>query len=129
MAKLITVQGLEKLGILKTNLQHVDVKDKNARAVARAAMLVERGGKKAITGPERAIKTGALRASIVVNSLTPTSAHIGPTMSYGIYVHEGTRFMKARPFMTTGMKMEEKNITEVLKDTGLKIGKDIVKGL
>ena len=126
---MISVTGLEKLGILKSNLQHVDVKDEMATAVAKAAMLTERGGKKAITGPERAIKTGALRSSIVVNRLTRDSAHIGPTMSYGIYVHEGTRFMRPRPFMTTGLKMEAKSIEDVLRGTGLHICKQTVKGL
>jgi hypothetical protein len=127
---MVTVRGLEKLGILKSNLQRVNIKDAMAVAVAKAAMLIERGGKLAITsGPTRAFKSGALRASITVSSLTRTSARIGPQMEYGIYVHEGTRFMRARPFMTYGIGLESDPINKLLHSVGLSISKEICKGL
>lgn len=127
---MITVEGLEKLGILKRNFVEVDASDSTAVAVAKAAYTIERGGKKAITtGATRAIKTGALRSSISTTSLTRKSATIGPVMNYGIFVHEGTKFMRARPFMSAGLGMEAGALNKIMKDTGLQITRQLVKGL
>jgi HK97 gp10 family phage protein len=70
-----------------------------------AAFAVERHGKLQITtGPNRAIKTGYLRASIAVASVLPYQAKVVVGAGYGIYVHEGTRYMQARPFLAEGLK-------------------------
>lgn len=70
-----------------------------------AAFEVERTAKIRITsGPERAIKTGALRASIGVTSLLPYKATITAQQRYGLFIHEGTRYMRARPFLKKGLE-------------------------
>lgn len=70
-----------------------------------AAFEVERAAKQRITsGPERAIKTGALRGSIGVSSVLPYKATVIAGQRYGIFVHEGTRYMRARPFLAKGLK-------------------------
>jgi hypothetical protein len=73
--------------------------------IRESAFLVERYSKIAITtGATRAIRTGFLRNSIGVQSYSTYQATIYPTAPYAIFVHEGTRFMRERPFMTVGAK-------------------------
>ena len=70
-----------------------------------AAFQVEKAGKMQITsGPNRAIKTGYLRASIAVASVLPYQAKVVVGAGYGIYVHEGTRYMTGRPFLAEGLR-------------------------
>lgn len=100
----VRIEGLDKvmskLGALKGGL--VRTLEEGMR---EAAFLVERAGKKQITmGPNRAIKTGFLRASIGVQSVMPYRATVIAGAYYGVYVHEGTRYMRARPFLTAGLR-------------------------
>jgi len=65
------------------------------------AALVERGSK--IFSP---VDTGTMRSSIGVTYAVNAgglSAYVGPWVNYAIYVHEGTRYMKGRPFMEWGL--------------------------
>jgi HK97 gp10 family phage protein len=79
-----------------------------------AAFQVERAGKLQITsGPNRAIKTGYLRASIAVTSVLPYEARVQAAAGYGIYIHEGTRYMKARPFLHDGLKQAAPEIEKI----------------
>ena len=88
--------------------------DKGLRRVIMAlSLLVTKGAQLAITsGPFRAIKTGYLRSSIFpqVNGLIGI---IKPNTNYAGYIHWGTRFMRARPFMKGGvdLMMPEMKIT------------------
>ena len=80
-----------------------------------AAFVVEREGKLAITsGPNRAIKTGYLRSSIGVTSVLPYRATVTAGAFYGIYVHEGTRYMRKRPFLHAGLKKAVPQIERIL---------------
>lgn len=75
------------------------------KGMQEAAFLVEGAAKRQLTsGPNRAIRTGYLRSSIGVTSLTPFQARVQAQANYGRYVHQGTRYMKARPFMAAGMR-------------------------
>lgn len=79
-----------------------------------AAFEVEKQGKLQITtGPNRAIKTGYLRASISVASVLPYQAKVVVGAGYGIYVHEGTRYMQARPFLREGLKQAVPEIEKI----------------
>lgn len=49
------------------------------------------------------VDTGRLRASIFT-SIGNLEARIKPNVNYAIYVHEGTRYMRARPFMMIGFE-------------------------
>ena len=73
-------------------------------ALRKTAFDIEADGKMLVEAYD-AVDTGALMNSI---STTITgdgrhgtmSAEIGPTVEYGIYVHEGTSRMPGRPFLT-----------------------------
>ena len=62
------------------------------------------------------VDTGRLRASIHV---TPASmnlqAIIATGTNYAVFVHEGTKYMRGRPFMGTGATMESKYIEGEIK--------------
>lgn len=49
------------------------------------------------------VDTGRLRGSYEMK-FGNLYGETGPTANYGIYVHEGTRYMKARPFMSEGIQ-------------------------
>lgn len=89
--------------------------------------LVERGAK--IFSP---VDTGRLRSSIGVSLEVGgggLSSFIQPTVNYAIYVHEGTRYMKGRPFMEWGLNAYRragdalmiKKINEALKTLETKL--------
>jgi len=68
------------------------------RVIRKSALLVERHAK--MRSP---VDTGRLRSSIrtMINELTAT---VNPTVDYAIFVHDGTRNMSGRPFMSQGVK-------------------------
>lgn len=68
------------------------------RAISRFAFLVERESKKVTP-----VDTGRLRASIATD-IGNLRARIAPHTDYAGFVHEGTRFMPARPFMLWGVE-------------------------
>ena len=55
------------------------------------------------------VLTGALRGSIRP-SFQPLKTIIEPHKNYGIYVHEGTKHMKPRPFLKWGL---ENSVTDI----------------
>jgi len=68
--------------------------------IRELAFLVERESKKVTP-----VDTGRLRASIrVLPVVRFLEEVIQPHIDYAIYVHEGTRYMRARPFMYWGAK-------------------------
>jgi len=78
---------------MKQNVQGFLVKEVN-----RLAATVERFAKQLTP-----VRTGRLRGSI---NFTPASlfprVEVGPHTGYAVYVHEGTKYMRARPFMKYG---------------------------
>lgn len=101
--------SVKLLGIASIIKHFSGVKERVARTIQEgmkeAAFIVEGAAKRQITsGPNRAIKTGFLRSSIGVQSILPFKATVIAGASYGIFVHEGTRFMRGRPFMQAGLK-------------------------
>lgn len=70
-------------------------------AVEGYGYLIERGSK--MFSP---VDTGRMRSSIGVSlGLSPKDIKsiTSPNVDYAIYVHEGTRYIKARPFMKWGL--------------------------
>lgn len=57
--------------------------------------------------PKR-IDTGRLRASIKVSTFTAlagvAAVSVGTNVEYAIYVHEGTRYMQANPFISDAVR-------------------------
>lgn len=78
-------------------------------AIRKSALLVERYSK--MRSP---VDTGRLRSSIrtTINQLTAT---VNPTVDYAIFVHDGTRRMRARPFMVEGAQDAEREIKTVFE--------------
>lgn len=109
----ITFQGLKEL-ISHFSEVKKGLADTLAAGMKEAAFLVEAAGKKQITtGPNRAIRTGYLRASIAVASVMPYRATVAANAFYGMYVHEGTRHMRARPFLAAGLQDAVPGIEEI----------------
>lgn len=91
-------------------------------AAMESAFAVERRAK--ILSP---VDTGRMRASIATSLGIATrglSSVVSTNVNYAIFVHEGTRRMRARPFMRQGAEaateniqtIYEKQITLALKD-------------
>jgi hypothetical protein len=73
--------------------------------IKELAFLVEREAK--LVTP---VDTGRLRASIrVMSGLGSLQQIVQPNVDYAIYVHEGTRYMKSRPFMFWGAETASKD--------------------
>lgn len=75
------------------------------------------------------VKTGFLRRSHTTKFETPLRASIEPMASYALYVHDGTRFMKARPFLADAVEVTqgytdaefEKAVQDTLNQIGARV--------
>lgn len=76
-------------------------------AIEKGAMILEKDSKK-----NTPVDTGRLRASIY-STIKPLSATVQPKTDYAVFVHEGTRFMKGRPYMRQAVDSNEKRIEDV----------------
>ena len=89
--------------------------------VNRTAAMVERYAKQLTP-----VKTGRLRASI---NFTPVSIMLQSIVStktdYAIFVHEGTKYMRGRPFMKYGAMFAQVNLD---KDIAVKLDNEFVQG-
>lgn len=83
------------------------------KAIAKATFTAERGIKKAIVGgPTRAFDTGNLFKS-VRSRISPLRGEVKAHAEYSLYVHEGTKYMRSRPFMTVGLENSMKDIEDL----------------
>jgi len=78
------------------------------------------------------VLTGRLRSShtnMLSGSGLHMSATVEPTANYGIFVHEGTRFMKGRPFLKEGAEASINEIddyfTKAVQDVFDRIGREV----
>lgn len=91
------------------------------RAVQRLGVFMEGQTKKHITAGtgmwKPPIDTGAMRSGIYA-SFSPGQSIIRPsaTTDYAEYVHEGTRFMRERPFFEIAADQEQGNLEKMLND-------------
>lgn len=84
------------------------------KALTKSAILVQ--SQSMIRTP---VRTGRLRSSHrfdVTGAGIGLRAEVGPTAHYGIYVHEGTRFMRGRPFLRQGAEASLYQIQDFFKD-------------
>ena len=104
----IKVKGLDKL-----QRRFVGSPQKLRRAIGSAlkksSFLIERESKK-----RAPVDTGRLRASIFT-TLKPFTAIVEPKVKYAIYVHEGTRFTRPRPFMRLAADDNQQKISRIFK--------------
>lgn len=76
--------------------------------IREGAYIIERLAK--INAP---VDTGRLRASIYTE-IMQLKATIRPNVNYAIFVHEGTRFITSRPFMTDAAHTADAEIQNIL---------------
>lgn len=82
------------------------VMTKNLRKAIQAALITVQ--RQSITNAPR--RTGFLKASHQTRMLSNLSGYVQPTADYAIFVHEGTRFMRARPFLRQAVAEKEQDI-------------------
>ena len=84
--------------------------------MARAVLMVEAEAKKLMTYDyyRKAVDSGRLRGTVTgqVVSFTAMEAEgkVGTNVYYGIYVHEGTKWMEERPFLVDALKNKREEI-------------------
>lgn len=94
---------------------------KSYEALKRSLILLEAEMKKLITyGYYRpAVQRGRMRLSVggQIISFTPVKAEakVGTNVYYAIYVHEGTRFMIARPFAVDALDNKRNEIMNMFE--------------
>lgn len=96
-------------------------------ALTRSAITVQ--GQSMQNSP---VLTGRLRAShvfTVFGNGMNMRAEVFPTVDYGIFVHEGTRFQKAQPFLRTALEQSvsdiQDNFTQAAQNTFDKIARQV----
>lgn len=82
----------------------VNLKKGISQAIERLAFTTEREAKKVTP-----VDTGRLRASIATN-ITPFRAIVAPHTHYAGFVHEGTRYMRARPYLKWGWETTRRTV-------------------
>lgn len=89
-------------GIVARALKEIDLGRALQEGIVRYAFAIEREAKILVSGELLNVQTGRLRASIMTD-IGNLRAKIGPHVSYAGFLHEGTRFITPRPFMTRGV--------------------------
>jgi hypothetical protein len=62
------------------------------------------------------VDTGVLRGSIQTKIESPTKATVGTPIEYAPYVHDGTRHMKGRAFLTEAADTEGAEFQKDVRD-------------
>ena len=84
----------------------MDFKSFLRKETEKLAFATERFGKQLTP-----VDTGRLRASIGVSSLIGTIGHMVSTNTeYAVFVHSGTKYMRARPFLKQGLEYAVQNL-------------------
>lgn len=90
--------------------------------IKRALLIIEAEAVRLVTSGyfKPAVDTGRMRRSIThkITNFTPTLAEgvVGLNVFYAIYVHEGTIYMEARPFLTDALKNKQAIVQAILVD-------------
>ena len=85
------------------------VKPRLDKAIKTGILLISRTSKQ-----NTPVDTGRLRAS-TQEVFRPLYGEVGTHVNYDIFVHEGTRFMKARPFLRNAYDENKALINEVFE--------------
>lgn len=84
----------------------VDLRDFLQKEIENIAFLTESYSKQVVP-----VDTGRLRSSISTD-IGNLRAKVTTGTDYAVYVHEGTRRMRARPFMLWGAEFAERRVEE-----------------
>jgi len=70
------------------------------------AFQVANAAKRRLGANPKRIDTGLLRASITVQAIEekPYGARVGTNVEYALFVHNGTRKMRANPYLTDALR-------------------------
>lgn len=79
-------------------------------AVRRAVLTIGRDSRRFTP-----VDTGRLRAS-TYERFSNLRGEVGTNTDYDIFVHEGTRFMRARPYLRNAVQMNETQIDELFRN-------------
>jgi HK97 gp10 family phage protein len=75
------------------------------------------------------VQTGFLRRSHTTAFETPLRASVQPTANYAAFVHDGTKFMPARPFLANAVEITQgftdTEFEKAVQDTLDSIGKSV----
>jgi len=112
----IEIKGIDKLN-RKFRILPRRLKGGIENAIRKSAFLVEATSKETVSrGPLRAVDTGRMMRSIAPDYVRAFETAIAPHTEYAIYVHEGTRYMRARPFMKVGAEKAEPGIRRFFEE-------------
>lgn len=68
------------------------------------------------------VRTGNLRRSITHRvERAGERGVVGTNISYAVFVHEGTRFMEAQPFLEEGLAASRATIDQLLEEAGAQL--------
>lgn len=76
------------------------------------------------------VDTGTMRRLVSIVEKRPLRVTIAPNMGitpYATYVHEGTRYMRQRPFFTITKDRHASEISRVARDEIRKVAKNIIR--
>ena len=94
------------LSSLGEGFKNLDIKKDLDVIIEEVAFTVERYAKQVTP-----VDTGRLMNSIGTSLLGPGKAVVATDADYALFVHEGTKFMKGRPFMKYGVEFAEKKLS------------------
>lgn len=105
----VKIEGLEEFQKLMAQMPD-RVQKGLSEAIKKSIFLIEGQAKQ-----NAPVDTGRLRASILTE-LHPLTASVMPTVNYAIYVHEGTRFMRGRPFLGDAVQQTQDEISDIFSE-------------
>ena len=76
------------------------------KAIKRSVFAIERDSKM-----RTPVDTGRLRASHR-STFTPLRGELSTNTNYDVYVHQGTRYMKGRPYMLSAVQSNEVKVNQ-----------------
>jgi HK97 gp10 family phage protein len=119
MSDEVSIQGMDRL-FAHLDAQVARLEKRANRAVNSAGLTCQAVAKKncPVGTPEstgiKGYHGGRLRQSIQVDNSVYLVSTVGTNVYYGIYVHEGTYKMRARPFLRKGFEAGAQQLREDL---------------
>jgi HK97 gp10 family phage protein len=108
----ISITFNPSLDALAKSFSSVDVGGVLKDEIQKLAFRIERNAKQLTP-----VDTGRLRASILTQPMFGGfGAKVSTNTDYAIFVHEGTRYMRARPFMSEGLNQLKDGINKGILD-------------
>jgi HK97 gp10 family phage protein len=124
----VKITGLERLR-RRWNSAPDKVKKMTQDALMKSGYRVEREAKLNVSGRMVNVQTGRLRSSISLSSSLALRAEphvvISPHVFYAKFLHFGTRYIKARPFMTKAYSSVKNQIRRDMQGLLKKVIKEL----